>query len=123
MIWEITVLLSRPMKSWSSSSAKASRITLRILSPSDQDFSFLDSLQFFAKSGDVETLIAEKSGIADLNLAAPSPVLVMDRKDVELRGHVAAPSMSIIVRGRGRRGRRPPRRVRRGSSGARGPPH
>ena len=64
--------------------------------------SFLDNLQFFARSGDDETLIAEKNAIAELGLAAPNPVLAMDVNAAELRKHVAAPTMSIIVRGRGR---------------------
>src|SRR4051812_48052911 len=41
---------------------------LKILSPADQDFGFLDTVEFYARSGDGETLFAQKSGIADLNL-------------------------------------------------------
>jgi hypothetical protein len=84
------------------SSVKVDSVKLKILSPIDQDFAFLDSLQFFAKSADEETLIAEKNGISELGLVAPNPVLLLDVKDVELKKHIAAPTMSIIVRGRGR---------------------
>ena len=83
-------------------SVKAESIKLKVVSPSDQDFRFLDQLQFFAKSGDTETLVGEKLGISDLDLSAPNPVLSLEMKDAELKDHVSAPSMSIIVRGKGR---------------------
>lgn len=83
-------------------SVKVESIQLKILAPNDQDFSFLESLQFVARSGDRETLVAEKTGISQLALPAPNPVLVMDIKSAEIRDHVVAPSMSIIVRGKGR---------------------
>jgi hypothetical protein len=82
--------------------AKAEAVKVRVLSPADQDFSFLDSLQVVARSGDVETLFAEKNAIADLGLAAPNPTLSLDVKPVALRDHLAAPSTSFIVRAKGR---------------------
>lgn len=77
-------------------------LELRLLSPSDADFSFLDTLEFYAKAGDQEVRIARKQDISRLNLSAPNPVLKMDMEDAELQPFVAAPSMSIIVRGKGR---------------------
>jgi hypothetical protein len=84
------------------SSAKLRSVQLKILTPPDQDFSFLDSLEFKAKAGDREVLVASKQNISSLNLRAPNPVLVMDLTGVELQPFITAPSMSIIVSGRGR---------------------
>lgn len=83
-------------------SVKPDHIRLQIVSPDSQDFSFLESLQFYAKAGDQEVLVAEKSGIDQLGLKAPNPVLEMDVTDAELQPYVTAESMSIIVRGKGR---------------------
>jgi hypothetical protein len=82
-------------------SVKATEVKLKILSPSTQDFSFLDSLAFYARTGDNEVLVADKVDISDLNLPAPNPVLKMDVKGAELQPYVTAPSMNIVVRGRG----------------------
>jgi hypothetical protein len=76
-------------------------VRLRILSPDTQDFSFLQSIQFIAKSGDAEKLVAEKRDIDKLGLPAPNPVLMLDVTGVDLAPFVTAPSMSIIVRGSG----------------------
>ena len=83
-------------------SAKLKSLQLTVLSPPDQDFSFLDSLEFYAKAGDQEERIARKQDISRLQLSAPNPVLRMEMEGVELQPFVAAPSMSIIVRGKGR---------------------
>jgi hypothetical protein len=90
-------------------SVKATSIRLKIISPDTQDFDFLEQLQFFARAGDEEVLVGEKFGIDKLGLKAPNPVLELDLKDVELQPFVVAPSMSIVVRGRGRQ---PPQRTR-----------
>ena len=82
-------------------SVKVDSIALKIQSPNDQTFEFLENLQFYARTGDQEVLIAEKTGINTLNLAAPNPVLMMDVKGAELQPFVTAPSMSITVRGKG----------------------
>jgi len=82
--------------------AGAESVKVRVLSPTDEDFAFLDSLQLVARSGDVETLFAEKQGIADLGLSAPNPTLLVDVKAVSLRDHLASPSTSFIVRAKGR---------------------
>ena len=83
-------------------SVRPEYVRLRILSPDTQDFSFLQSIQFFAKVGDTEALVAEKRDIDTLGLTAPYPVLSLDVSNVELQPFVTAPSMSIVVRGNGR---------------------
>lgn len=84
-------------------SVHMSHVRLKIISPETQDYAFLDSLQFFARAGDEEVLVAEKHGIDKLGLKAPNPVLELDvKKDVDLQPYITAPSMSIIVRGNGR---------------------
>ena len=83
-------------------SVKLSSLQLKVSAPSDQDFSFLDTVEFYAKTGDREVLIASKQNIAVLGLKAPYPVLTLDLKNVELQPFVTAPSMSISVRGTGR---------------------
>ncbi len=84
-------------------SAKLKSLRLKVLSPADQDFSFLDTLEFYAKAGDQEVLVASKRNISSLGLKAPNPVLVLDVTDAELQPFITAPSMSITVRGRGRK--------------------
>jgi hypothetical protein len=83
-------------------SVKTDYIQLKIVSPDTQDFSFLESLQFFAQVGDQEVLVAEKMGIDQLDLRPPNPVLELDVTDAELQPFVVAPAMSIVVRGKGR---------------------
>jgi hypothetical protein len=84
------------------SSAKLESLQLKVLSPADQDFSFLDTLEFYAEAGDTKVLVASKHNISSLNLKAPNPVLEMDLKDVELQPFITAPSMTIRVQGKGR---------------------
>jgi hypothetical protein len=83
-------------------SAKVKSLTLKVLSPNDQDLTFLDSVEFFARAGDREERIARRQDISRLNLRPPNPVLTLDVDDTELQPFVSAPTMSIIVRGRGR---------------------
>lgn len=83
-------------------STKVTSLTLRILSPVDQDFSFLDSIEVAVKAADQEQKIASKTGIAQLNLPPPTPTLALDLVDVDLASYVRASSMTIIVRGTGR---------------------
>lgn len=83
-------------------SARLKSLTVRILGPDDVDFGFLDSLEFFARAGDQEVRMARKDGIAQLGLKPPNPVLALDVENVDLQPYVTAPSMSIIVRGKGR---------------------
>jgi hypothetical protein len=85
------------------SSARLQSLSLKILSPADQDFSFLDTLEFYAKTGDQEVLVASKRNISSLGLKAPNPVLELDVTGEELQPFITAPSMSISVRGKGRK--------------------
>ncbi len=80
---------------------KVQKITLNIVSPNDQDFSFLDTLQFVARTGDTESVVAEKKNIAGLGLKAPNPTLTMDLLPVDLANYVKAPTMSLVMRGTG----------------------
>ena len=82
-------------------SVKVTKFTLKIVSPSDQDYSFLKSLQFFAEADGKKVLLAEKLDIDKLGLKAPNPTVTFDVKDVELKPFVTAPSMSITTAGSG----------------------
>ncbi|QSQ10737.1 hypothetical protein [Myxococcus landrumensis] len=77
-------------------------LSLQILSPNDVDFTFLDTVEFYVRAGDRETRIASKSNLNRSNLRAPNPTLWLDLADLELQPYVAAPSVSIIIRGKGR---------------------
>ncbi len=81
---------------------KVTAFSLRILSPTDQDFTFLDTIEFVVKSGDQEQKIAGKTGIRGLRLPAPNPTLTLDLVDVDLAAFVQSPTMTIISRGTGR---------------------
>lgn len=77
-------------------------LTLKVLSPNEQNFTFLDSVEFFARAGDREERIARRQDISRLDLGSSNPVLSLDVDGAELQPFVSAPTMSIIVRGRGR---------------------
>ncbi|MFY2556414.1 hypothetical protein ACN469_02120 [Corallococcus terminator] len=77
-------------------------LSLQILSPNDADFTFLDSVEFFVRAGDRESRIAWKNDLSRSSPRAPNPTLKLDLGDVELQPFVAAPTMSIIIRGKGR---------------------
>lgn len=82
---------------------KASSFTLRVVSPNDQDFSFLDSIEFWAKADGVpEAKVAGKANIGALGLTAPNPVLTLDVETTELAPFVRAPAMTLTVKGTGR---------------------
>jgi hypothetical protein len=83
-------------------SVKVEAIRLRIQSPQEQDFDFLDELSFVARTPDDEVLVAERRGIRELALQAPNPELALDATGKELRPVVTAPQMSIVGRGKGR---------------------
>lgn len=84
-------------------SVKLGTLTLRIASPSGQDFGFLDELEFFAEAeGLAKKRVAHKSGIAQLGLKAPNPVLTLDLDDAELEPYVSAAKMSITTTVKGR---------------------
>ncbi len=84
------------------SSVSARSVELRLVAPDNADFGFLDTVEFFAQAGDQEKRFASRRDISRLALRAPNPVLKVDVEDVELQPFVAAPTMSIIVRGKGR---------------------
>ncbi|MBZ4400172.1 hypothetical protein OWM54_13815 [Myxococcus sp. MISCRS1] len=77
-------------------------LSLQILSPNDVDFTFLDNVEFFVRAGDRESRIAWKNDLSRGSPRAPNPTLRLDLADVELQPFVAAPTMSIIIRGKGR---------------------
>jgi hypothetical protein len=82
------------------SSVTVDRLQLRVVSPPGQDLAFLDEVSFYAKAGDQEVLIAGASGLAELGAGRHELDLAL--RGVELQPYVTAPSMSILVRGRGR---------------------
>jgi hypothetical protein len=90
-------------------SFKVVAVKLKVTSPGDQDFSFLDSVQLYARAGDKEVLVAQRSGIADLKLQAPNPEIVLDVSGEELRDLLGTPTLSLIARGKGRN---PPKETR-----------
>ncbi|RKI31099.1 hypothetical protein D7Y27_38260 [Corallococcus sp. AB004] len=76
---------------------------LKVLSPNDQDFGFLDSMEAVARAGNSESRFAARDGIAGLGLSPPNPTVGLNTDgSVDLRPYVAAPSMAIILRGTGR---------------------
>lgn len=81
---------------------KVTALSLKIVSPNSQDFSFLDSLEFSVKAGDKTQKIASKTGIAALGLAAPNPTLKLDLVDVDLGEYVRSSTFSIVTSGTGR---------------------
>jgi hypothetical protein len=83
-------------------SVKAQSAQLDLVSPNTQDFSFLDDLQLVATAADKDAVFADKSGIAGLDLKAPTPTLKLDAHDVELSAQLASPAASIVMRGHGR---------------------
>jgi len=83
-------------------SAKVDSLTLQVISPNDQDLSFLDTVEFFISAGDRETRIAWKQDVARSSPRPPNPTLSLNVADTELQPYVAAPSVSIIIRGKGR---------------------
>ena len=84
-------------------SVRLNTMTLKIASPADQDFSFLESVQFFARSGENEVLFAQKTNVAGAKLIAPNPTLTLDVLNVDLAQYVRASTMSIVMRGTGRK--------------------
>ncbi len=76
-------------------------VTFKILSPLDQDFSFLQSLQVVARAGDLELLFADKVNIGDLPLTAPNPILALDVREVDVTPFITAPLVTVVLRGKG----------------------
>ncbi len=84
------------------SSVLLQTMTLKIVSPNTQDFSFLDSVQFVARSGENEVVFAQKASVASAKLTAPNPTLLLDTTNVDLAQYIRASTMSIVMRGTGR---------------------
>lgn len=82
--------------------ARLTSFSLRITAPADQDFAFLDSLQFFAEANGTKTRVAHAEGIARQGLKAPNPTLVLTLDDVDLTPVVKADTMSITTAVTGR---------------------
>jgi hypothetical protein len=82
-------------------SSRLEQAQLQILAPADQDFSFLESVELWIKAGDEEALIAVRRDIASARHSTPNPYLLLEVKDTELKPFVAAPSTTILMRGRG----------------------
>lgn len=83
-------------------SARVTSLTLRIVSPVDQDFRFLDSVEFAVKAADQEQRIAAKADVSRLELPPPNPTLVLDVADADIAEFIRASSVTFIVRGSGR---------------------
>jgi hypothetical protein len=80
------------------SSVKLTSLQLQITVPANQDYGFLDTLEFFATAPNQPSVrVAHKQGIAQLGLKAPNPVLVMDLDGAELQPYVTASSMSLTT--------------------------
>jgi hypothetical protein len=82
------------------SAAIADSVQLQITDPSTQDIRFLDNLHLFATAASQEVEIAQRSGIARLNLPPPNP-LPLDKTNAELKSYLAATSMGVVARGAG----------------------
>ena len=73
---------------------------VKVVSPPQQDFGFLDTLQLVARSGDSETTFAEGTGIS-----AATPVTTKLQLMIiapEITAQIANASMSFVMRGQGR---------------------
>ncbi|MFO0593763.1 MAG: hypothetical protein U0228_00595 [Myxococcaceae bacterium] len=84
-------------------SMRLTSLTVQIISPDTQDFSFLDSIEFDASADGLPTQrVASKANIGALGLKAPKPILVLDLDDVDVSPWVRAPTMTITTKGAGR---------------------
>lgn len=83
-------------------SARLKSFTLQIVSPSNQDFGFLDSIEFYAEANGTKVRVAHKENISSLGLKAPNPTLQLDLDDAELAPFVKADKMSITATVSGR---------------------
>ncbi len=78
-------------------SVKVKKLTLRVASPNNGDFSWLQSIKFYAESNGRKDLIAQKEGVDKLGLKSPNPQFDCDLTDAELKPHVVAESMAITT--------------------------
>lgn len=82
--------------------AKLKALTLTITAPADQDFNFLDSIQFFAEANGTKTRVAHAENISKAGLKAPNPTLALTLDAVDLAPVVKADTMSITTEASGR---------------------
>lgn len=83
-------------------SVRVTSLSLQITSPNNQDFRFLDSIEFSVKADGKEQKVATKTGIASLGLAAPNPTLNLDLIDADLAEYVRSSAFSVVTSGTGR---------------------
>jgi hypothetical protein len=80
------------------SSVKLTSMTVQITSPNNQDFSFLDSLEFDVTApNQPQQKVAQVDNIQSLGLMAPNPTLVLQVDGVELQPYVTASTMSLTT--------------------------
>jgi hypothetical protein len=75
--------------------------TVTVTDPPSQDFSFVERLQLFVRSGDVEEAVADLDDVAGLGLSAPNPRVSLTVNRSELVGYAQAYAMTFALRGKG----------------------
>jgi hypothetical protein len=78
-------------------SVKVTGVTLRVLTPEGQTLDFLDALSIFARVGDREVLVASRDPISGVGRE-----LALTATGAELKDFITAPSMQLVVRGKGK---------------------
>ncbi|MBX7114972.1 MAG: hypothetical protein K1X64_11650 [Myxococcaceae bacterium] len=77
--------------------------SLKIVSPAEQDFGFIDKVQLVASAANAQVTLARKDQVADAALAAPYPTLTLPLEpQIDLGAMVAAPQLDMVVRCEGR---------------------
>ena len=83
-------------------SMKVQQATIAITSPVNQDFSFLDTVQLVARTGENEALVAQKKAVSSAAPKGPKPILTLDLVDVQLVEFARASTLTVVMRGTGR---------------------
>ncbi len=77
--------------------------SLKIGSPAEQDFGFIDRVQLVASAANAQVTLARKDQVADVGLTAPYPTLTLPLEpQVDLGAMVAAPQLDVVVKCEGR---------------------
>ena len=77
--------------------------TLKIVSPVEQDFGFIDRVQWVASAASAQVTLARKDQVANMGLVAPNPTLTLPLEpQVDLGAMVAAPQLDVVVKCEGR---------------------
>ena len=85
------------------SSVKLTSLTMQISAPNTQDYSFLDTVDFFvASDGGTPVEVAHQENISTLGLAAPNPTLTFQLDDVELKPYVEGSTTTLTTTAGGR---------------------